>query len=151
MRLGPALLPLTLAACIVSAPSRPIPKEAQRSVGCARIGLFVDKRARDSRTSVVAEVHLENLCAESVPLDLSAMRITAYGNAQEERRAVIYDPRGEIVPKHMEAFVRAVERLRIDGVGSPETLDSICFDIAPALADETQVPVVEPICFRGAL
>lgn len=121
----------SVGACAPNYPVHPpmdLPRGATRTMGCVELSVGAGRDADFPSTSLLVEVGLHNRCDEPALVDLRALRMWSEQRDGERWQMAFYDPRGEIVPLHLEAQATGLERFRVDGAGAPGTLRQACFD-----------------------
>jgi hypothetical protein len=110
--------------------------QATRVLGCVQMGWLVGQDDQLPERSFLLELSLRNVCFEPVPLDLSAMRVTAYDEDGTEHGVTMYDPRHEIRPLRIDSERTSHENIQLDVATSQiEAVRRICFDVASVSPD----------------
>jgi hypothetical protein len=124
-----AAITLTLTGCV---PTFGIDAQATRHFDCVDVGWTVRQDDRVPGTSLVLDLGLRNRCVRPVPIDVSAMRITAQGAPGANGMATLYDPRHEMGKTRIDVKAEATERIRLD-LPLIEGLSRLCFDVSDVL------------------
>ncbi|MGZ3418593.1 MAG: hypothetical protein ACXVEF_13090 [Polyangiales bacterium] len=111
---------------------------AVRAMGCLDVGLSV----RGPADAPILRAKVGNGCVQPAAIDLGRLMVIARDESGAERPLAIDDPRGEVVPLHLDARREMVEAFKL--VGTEKPVVRLCVDLRGIAWSEHQTP---PICF----
>lgn len=141
------LVPVLLACGLLSpyAPGRltasgEIAEEAMRQGPCVDLGLALSGRGEVS--PLVLLTRFGNKCSEAARIDLGRVRVEAW---VRDERTTLYldDPRGEVVPLHLETTTMGTERFKLGPLVNFRP-SRVCFRVEEAI----DAQATAPICFQ---
>jgi hypothetical protein len=159
-RLPPMVVPLALfavlallAACGSEAydpdPQTPLGLAAgqARTLGCVDLAVALGSDPRLPPSSLLLSLRGGNRCAHPEPLDVAAMSLVGRDARGARWLLFVSDPRGEIVPMHLDASTRFTENIELASNAPADALVSVCIQLAGVARDAPDARP-EPICFR---